>query len=490
MSPARRRGAVWTLLVAAGGVYLLGDNEADNDLWVHVRIGLEVLERGVPRVDTWSYTAAGAPWIDHEWLLHAVFGGLYRAGGAAALLLFKLATGLATLALLAMAVARRAASVHVRGAVLVVATAVLARGFAVRPQIVTYLAIAALWLFLDTPGRRDSRWRWLLPPAFVLWANLHGGVVLGLGMTGLCAAWLLPTRPADGVRLGLALLTAAAAAVLLNPYGAAYAGFLVRELGAPHPITEWQPVAVEAAQASFFVLAAAFVAGLPLLGRWRERGWQAVLAGIVLAAAFSQQRHTPIFALCAAPLVAEGAEAAVRRLRERVSWSLSAGAQGVLTAGLILIALAQLSLAAARFWRDGAAIVYAPEDYPVEAVRRLAGGTGELNLAVPLEWGGYVLWHLGPRVRVSLDGRFAMVYPPAVVEENFAFFSGRDGWRALLDSHPTGAVLAPSAALPPVAASAGWRRLYEDPVATILAPEGVDLLGPPSVAQSPAGIFP
>ena len=59
MTSTRRWGAVWALLVASSGVYFLGDNEADNDLWVHVRIGLQVIAEGVPRVDTWSYTAAG-----------------------------------------------------------------------------------------------------------------------------------------------------------------------------------------------------------------------------------------------------------------------------------------------------------------------------------------------------------------------------------------------------------------------------------------------
>lgn len=490
MTSTRRWGAVWALLVASSGVYFLGDNEADNDLWVHVRIGLQVISEGVPRVDTWSYTAAGLPWIDHEWLLHVLFGGLYGAGGGPALLLFKIAAGLATLALLAVSVSRRAASIHVRGGVLVLATAVLSRGFAVRPQIATYLAVAALWLFLDTPRRRDSGQRWWLVPVFVLWANLHGGVVVGLGMTGICAVWLLLARPADGVRLGLAAGLGAAAALLLNPYGPAYAGFIVGELGSPHPITEWQPVALEPAQATFLVLAAAFVGSLPLLRGWRERGWQAALAALVLAAAFAQQRHTPVFALCAAPLVAEGAEALARRVRRRGAWSLSPGAQGLLAAGMVGLALAQLGLTAARLWGDRLRIVFDPAEYPVEAVRRLAAGAEPLNLAVPLEWGGYAVWHLGPRVKVSLDGRFAMIYPPEVVEENFAFFSGRDDFRALADRHPTDAILAPAGARPPVSASTGWRTVHEDPVATILAREGVALPEGTTAPTSAAGAFP
>jgi len=47
-----------------------------------------------------------------------------------------------------------------------------------------------------------------------------------------------------------------------------------------------------------------------------------------------------------------------------------------------------------------------------------------LNLAVPLDWGEYVLWFLAPQVKVSLDGRFATVFPEQVVADNFDFFTG------------------------------------------------------------------
>lgn len=472
MTAARRWGAVWGLFVVSSGLYFLSDNEADNDLWIHVRIGLDVLASGIPRVDHYSYTVAGGPWIDHEWLLHALFGGLYRVGGGAALLLFKLGVGAATLAVLARSVARRSASVHVRGAVLVLAAAVLARGFAVRPQVVTYLGIALLWAFLDDEPRRDSPLRWLLVPVFALWANLHGGVLLGMAMTGLSAAWLLPSRPAEGLRLGAVVALSVVAAVAFNPYGLAYAGYVWRELGAPHPITEWQPVSLAAAHASFFVAAIVFLVALPFVREWRRRGWEATLAVLLLAAALLQQRHTPVFALCAAPVMAEGLDHLAARLGALARWRLSQGAQNALVAAIAIIALGQIAATAQRLWRDRLQIVFAPEEYPVAAVQRLAAAGAAGNLALPLEWGGYSLWHLAPRIKVSLDGRFATVYPHDVVEENFAFFSGRDEWKRLVDAYPTDAVLAPTQALPPIAASAGWQRVYSDDVATIIARDG------------------
>jgi len=34
----------------------------------HLRTGQLILEEGIPRADTFSFTAAGHQWITHEWL--------------------------------------------------------------------------------------------------------------------------------------------------------------------------------------------------------------------------------------------------------------------------------------------------------------------------------------------------------------------------------------------------------------------------------------
>jgi len=92
-------------------------------------------------------------------------------------------------------------------------------------------------------------------------------------------------------------------------------------------------------------------------------------------------------------------------------------------------------------------IVYKPSEYPVEAVARLAefaraGGTA--NVAVHFNWGEYLLWHAGPRVKVSMDGRRETVYSDAAYHDNTLFFDGVGEWDRLLARRETDLALVPA----------------------------------------------
>ncbi len=462
------QSGVWAFLLLSSVVYFFSINEADNDLWGHVLFGGQILATGaIPRVDTYSYTVPGQPWMNHEWLSQIVLAAAYRWAGSPGLLLLKFGIATLTFLLLLSMIRQRSATPYIWGSVGLLAVAVLARGFAIRPQIFTYCGAAlTLWL-IDRYRRGEQQALWFFPLLFLAWANLHGGFILGLGILGFysCA-----TLMSDGGRpwQPWVAVIASVAVTTLNPYGPRLLLYIWNELSRTHPITEWQRAApTDAAQFAFFVLFAALVATLPLRRHWRDDGWEAVLAVGVGLLALRHQRHTPVFALCAAAPLAAQLEQARDWIARRSSFALSASAQRVVSFGIVALALLQLSLTGMRLRRDALRVVYDPGDYPVAAVRALRDAGASLNLAVPLDWGEYVLWFLTPQVKVSLDGRFATVFPEPVVEDNFAFFTSAPTWRRLLEQYPTEAVLLPANWSSPIRSAPGWQRVYGDAVAEI-----------------------
>lgn len=129
----------------------------------------------------------------------------------------------------------------------------------------------------------------------------------------------------------------------------------------------------------------------------------------------------------------------------------------------------QLTLTGLRWQRDGLQMVYDPVEYPVAAVQALRRAGIHANLLVPLDWGEYVLWFLAPDVKVSLDGRFATVFPDQLVIDNFAVFTGAVSWQRMIDDYPTDAALLPTGALSPIRRQPNWERVYGDDIAEVYA---------------------
>ena len=491
----------WALLAASSALYFLAGNEADNDLWMHLFAGRLIVARGaVPQVDEFSYTAAGSRWVDHEWLTQAAFATVYDALGSRGLWLCKLALALLTAWLVWRSVAARSRSPWVRGPLMVLVLAALARGYAIRPQIITYLGVAALLAALDRLDRgrpHPAAWRILALTAagFALWANAHGGFVVGLGIVALFAAaprWLGANGddPPPPLRFRLLVLATATLAACLTPYGPSLFRYIVAELQAPHPLSEWQPVHLgDPAHIPFLLMLGAVIATLPFAQTLRRRPWRAALVGTVALMALRHQRHIPLFALCAAAPLAEQADGALVWLQATTRFRLSATATAAVVVALVGLACAQLAILSADLWRARGLVIYAAADYPVGALHFLREHGVHGNLALPLDWGGYALWHAAPAVRVSLDGRFATVYPPPVVEDNFAFFRGDTGAGAdrLLDAYDTTLVLVPHGVPTSVDRRPDWQLLYSDSVTTLFGRTGTRAA---HASEAPAGWLP
>jgi hypothetical protein len=256
----------------------------------------------------------------------------------------------------------------------------------------------------------------------------------------------------------------------VNPYGWALFVYVLDELTVFHPLSEWQPVSLtDSSHAPFLLFLALLIATLPFSRTFRRRPWWGIVVAGVAFMALQHQRHTPLLALTATAPLADQLSGGLAWLRHRLSFELSTGAVRALAIGLVVLAATQAFLVFERLRRDGPHIVYEAVDYPVGAVRFLRREGIKGNVALPLEWGGYVLWHT-PNVAVSIDGRFLTVYPAETVETNFSFFRGDGDPKAahLLDDYPTDLVLVPRWTNTPAHHRPEWHVIYRDAVAELL----------------------
>lgn len=108
-----------------------------------------------------------------------------------------------------------------------------------RPQLWTLLGVLAVCRILTSESRRAL---WWLPLVFAIWANLHGGWIVGGGLVVVWTAVAFIQWRDDRGQL-LLVGIASLAATLLNPYGVNLWVFLAETVRLDRADTaEWQPM--------------------------------------------------------------------------------------------------------------------------------------------------------------------------------------------------------------------------------------------------------
>ena len=159
---------------------------ADVDLWGHLRFGLDILDSGtLESTDTYSFTSDRS-WINHEWLSEIAIAGAWLAGGASGLILLKLVCILGALGFIGAALEEKGITGRARIMLLgLTLVGLLMRVTHVRPQLFSVLLFAALiYIFVRSERGSNRTLLWTIP-ILVLWANFHGGWLVGVGTVGL-----------------------------------------------------------------------------------------------------------------------------------------------------------------------------------------------------------------------------------------------------------------------------------------------------------------
>ena len=299
------------LLLALVGLYgmtvlLKLADELVQDGWLALVAGREVAHQGIPVVDHLTFWTSGHNWVDQQWLGQLLFYGIESVGGVRLLLLVHAAFAIGALGLAVVAARRLGGSVRAVSWTAVACMTLILTSAAMRTQSFTYvLFLLVLWLLLRDRGA-PSRAVWLTLPILVVWANLHGSVVLGAALVALRSVSLAFDRlrirgglnRSSGLRIGL-LVVAPVLCLFASPYGFSLFGYyrlMLHNPGFHRLVTEWQPTTPSLEHAPVYLVAFATVW---LIGRERSllTGFEKLALILTMAAAFLAIRNQVWFGL-------------------------------------------------------------------------------------------------------------------------------------------------------------------------------------------------
>jgi hypothetical protein len=398
---------------------------ADVDLWGHVLFGRDIVNsHAIPAVDPYAFTS-DRPWINHEWLAESIMYLSYRGLGPAGLVTLRLVViGLIAM-LVGVSVRREQISEAGRDALIMLGVILTsARTQHVRPQLFSVLLFAVLLLVLTRVDERRRAALWVVPPLMALWANLHGGWMVGLGTFGLWSAVEFVRERAWRGRAHLAgVVLLSTLATLVNPYGWGLWQFLWTTVGVGRAdIEEWAPITTIRPGVLALWLTAVLLAVWTAVKFRRASRWN---DSIVVAAlgllSWRVSRLDAFFALSVVMLLQPrllrglGAAAATTSPRRRL---LRAAALPLFVAVATPVVFAGMRRPLSCIEMDR--LAWLPESGAVEFARanQLQG-----RMMTFFDWGEYAIWHLSPGIKVSIDGRRETAYSQAQIDRHLRIYS-------------------------------------------------------------------
>jgi hypothetical protein len=393
------------MLLLGLGLLAIAPARITGDTFFDLVAGRDIVQHGLPHVDRLMAFTAGHEWQDQQWLAHLATYGIYQVGGMPLVSLADTACML--LALLTAMLAARAlggsptwiAAVASPVMLLLVPSTARAQTFALP------LFAALIWL-LARDARAPDRRILLLLPLLVLWANLHGSVLLATALVLLHCAVVsgtaLHARDLRRLRRPFTLAVAAVLAPFASPYGPELVRYYsaTATSGAFHKmVTEWAGTTLRAWPA-FFIFAALVIVAI-LRPEIRLSLFEKLCLGALLLAGLDTTRNIVWLPLAATVLLP----------RALTEWSPESPARSRLRPILMAFALA----GAVGIGILAATVTTAKLEHPWPeaqgaAIARAAAAEASLRVVTQESYADWLLWTFPSlRGKIAFDIRFELL---------------------------------------------------------------------------------
>jgi hypothetical protein len=454
----------------------------DPDFWWHLRIGRWMVDNGrLPSTDIFTFTVPTHVWTDHEYLTEILIWLVYSSTGVVGV---SIAFGLLTWAgfWIIYRQVRRQPWVIV-GSGLAIGAIAGSPIWGPRAQMITFTlsCLELYWLQGYLSGRsRALNW---FPLVMVLWANLHGGWVIGFVWLGVALGaeligWAWDRgNPAHRAHVRfLAIITVfSVVAVAATPHGFSLYPYPFQTQGSVAQqklIVEWfspdfHEFYLRPFEAMIFLVIIGFTLRRPTL-------YEFLLTLVALGLALQSVRNVVLFVAVATPVMINSYSAYWKEISTARGWKLQLPPRKIF-AVVTAIVLTVIALATALRITDS----ISPDrqqsltatSYPVGAADWLASNpTVGTRMYNQYGWGGYLANRFYPDLnrRVFIFGEAALMGDP-LLNQYQDVQTLRSDWKQVLDQYKVDYIVynRGEALANVLATQPEWTLAYEDSVAVI-----------------------
>ncbi|MEA1963380.1 MAG: hypothetical protein U9M94_04050 [Patescibacteria group bacterium] len=427
-------------------------NYLDPDFGWHLKAGEEIyFEKHVPQNENYNYTLEGRTWVDHEWLLNLISYIVYSKIGYIALSVFFALIGLLIIFLLNNLLLKKYIQNKLHFIFILIIEIIGLVGilphFGVRMQELSVLMLLLLLFIIDKFNKaRNHKILYFLPILFFVWANLHGGFMLGLIILWFyaCVNLFIPKiikyfkinffdfKNFEKKQYFYIFLSAVASsiAVFITPYHYRYFSFMLEYKNTHYMkhIAEWLPVwnaPLNYIQQIYFIIFILIIILLFFENKNRKINfWHFFSSLMLLIAAFKSRRNFPLFFIASLPLIAAVSNTINKNNFKKIYFYLFKNKYIY----FFLITGLSISIFLVLFLTNFTNTPFKNKKfcrfYPCGALKKIKT-LPQKNLKIfnNYGWGGYLIWNL-PDHKIFIDGRLPMlqVNNHSLLEEYYEFF--------------------------------------------------------------------
>jgi hypothetical protein len=413
---------------------VLVPQQLSSDGWLALVGGRLVAHSGLPSHDTLAALTAGREWVDQQWLGQLGEYGIESIGGIRLLLAVNVV--LVAGAFVAAGVYARRRSARPSTVALVLLTTLLpflATAMNVRTQSFVYLPFVGLAALLARERSLSARATFVILAALVVWANVHGSVVLAAALVALRGAVDL-RRSRRSVAAWLLLLMPWAC-LFVSPYHLHLASYYHRTAfnsSFAAYLSQWAPTTFSPISAPLLLLAfaAVWMLGRAAVSYTLYERW---LLALGVALALLAVRNWSFASLLLVMLAPQGFDRALRNRAPRAAPAVGAAVAAVAAVAALAVIVSALAVSDAKLTTNF------PSDAASAAAKEASSPGAQVYAGI--QFADWLLWtHPELSGKIVFDVRYELLHDSEV--KRLVLFDGGSQTDLPL-GHPSAYVLDP-----------------------------------------------
>lgn len=423
-------------------------NSIDFDFWARLIQGRHVVQTGsVMYRDILSYVPTHT-WYDPEWLSSAIIYLIVNKFGLISVTITKFIFILLIFftTLFTTSYINKKPIEKINSEYFFITMFVLffsgSMGLLLRCQHFTYL-ILPVWLYIlekisdNYDNKKSTIYLYLLPILMLLWLNLHGACIAGVGIAVLYVIGRIINR--KPIKKYIYALFGTSLMFFINPWGPQYIKFLFDSCFLDrHWIVEWQPtivsefVYIKLTICYLIITMILYILKL-IITRFKNINYSKLFIIIVTYyLSWAHFKHMPLYVICASIYMYSDFEFLVLKLNEKITKKININKiyqryitiLKDITVFLLVFSLALYYIVLSPIKTS----ILDPRKlvYPINVAEFIKVNNIKGDMFLPYYYGSYMAYKTYPNIKIFMDGRQEQVYDYDIFDREMYFMYGME----------------------------------------------------------------